>query len=48
VARILVQLKLRLLRNALRASTAAKVSFIVSTAVARARIHRAADCSTGR
>ncbi|MGI8449874.1 MAG: hypothetical protein ACR2MP_22380 [Streptosporangiaceae bacterium] len=34
MARILVQLKLRLLRNALRASTAAKVSFIISTAVA--------------
>jgi ABC-2 type transport system permease protein len=31
VARLLVQLKLRLLRNALRSSTAAKVSFVVST-----------------
>jgi ABC-2 type transport system permease protein len=31
VARLLVQLKLRLLRNALRSSTAAKVSFILST-----------------
>jgi ABC-2 type transport system permease protein len=31
VARLLVQLKLRLLGNALRASTAAKASFIVST-----------------
>gem|GEM_PF-415616 len=34
MARVLVQLKLRLLRNALRASAAAKVSFIVSTTVA--------------
>ena len=34
MARILVQLKLRLLRNALRSSTAAKISFILSTAVA--------------
>ena len=34
MARVLVQLKLRLLRNALRASTAAKVSFIISTAAA--------------
>jgi ABC-2 type transport system permease protein len=31
VARLLVQLKLRLLRNALRSSTGAKVGFIVST-----------------
>ena len=31
MARLLVQLKLRLLRNALRSSTQAKVSFIVST-----------------
>ena len=31
MARLLVQLKLRLLRNALRSSTSAKVSFIVST-----------------
>jgi ABC-2 type transport system permease protein len=31
VARLLVQLKLRLLRNALRASTGAKVAFILST-----------------
>ena len=34
MARLLVQLKLRLLRNALRSSTAAKVSFIVSTVFA--------------
>jgi ABC-2 type transport system permease protein len=34
MARILVQLKLRLLRNALRASTGAKVSFVVSTTLA--------------
>jgi ABC-2 type transport system permease protein len=34
VARLLVQLKLRLLRNALRASTGAKVGFIVSTIAA--------------
>src|ERR1700729_2086484 len=34
MARVLVQLKLRLLRNGLRASTAAKVSFIISTAAA--------------
>ena len=34
MARILVQLKLRLLRNGLRASTAAKVSFVVSTVFA--------------
>ena len=31
MARLLVQLKLRLLRNALRSSTQAKVSFIIST-----------------
>jgi len=31
VARLLVQLKLRLLRNALRSSTQAKVSFVIST-----------------
>jgi ABC-2 type transport system permease protein len=34
MARLLVQLKLRLLRNALRSSTAAKVSFVVSTSLA--------------
>jgi ABC-2 type transport system permease protein len=34
MARLLVQLKLRLLRNALRASRAAKVAFIVSTTFA--------------
>jgi hypothetical protein len=34
MARILVQLKLRLLRNALRSSTSAKVSFLVSTTFA--------------
>ena len=34
MARRLVQLKLRLLRNALHASTAAQVSFLVSTALA--------------
>jgi ABC-2 type transport system permease protein len=34
VARLLVQLKLRLLRNALRASTGAKVAFILSTVCA--------------
>jgi ABC-2 type transport system permease protein len=34
MARILVQLKLRLLLNALRASTAAKVSFVISSTVA--------------
>ncbi len=34
MARLLVQLKLRLLTNALRASTAAKVSFLVSTVFA--------------
>ncbi len=34
MARLLVQLKLRLLRNALRSSTAAKVSFIISTTFA--------------
>jgi ABC-2 type transport system permease protein len=34
MARLLVQLKLRLLRNALRASTAARVSFVVSTVLA--------------
>jgi ABC-2 type transport system permease protein len=34
VARLLVQLKLRLLRNALRSSTAARVSFITSSIVA--------------
>ena len=34
MARILVQLKLRLLGNALRASRAAKVSFLISTTVA--------------
>jgi ABC-2 type transport system permease protein len=34
VARLLVQLKLRLLRNALRSSTSAKVGFIISTIVA--------------
>ena len=34
MAWLLVQLKLRLLRNALRSSTAAKVSFIVSTTFA--------------
>jgi ABC-2 type transport system permease protein len=34
VARLLVQLKLRLLRNALRSSTAGKISFILSTTVA--------------
>ena len=34
MARLLVQLKLRLLRNALRSSTPAKVSFLVSTACA--------------
>ncbi len=31
MARLLVQLKLRLLRNALRSSTQAKVSFVIST-----------------
>ena len=31
MARLLVQLKLRLLRNALRSSTGAKVAFILST-----------------
>jgi ABC-2 type transport system permease protein len=36
MARLLVQLKLRLLRNALRASTGAKVGFIVSTILAGA------------
>ena len=36
MARLLVQLKLRLLRNALHSSTAAKVSFIISTAFAGA------------
>jgi ABC-2 type transport system permease protein len=34
MARLLVQLKLRLLRNALRASTGAKVSFVISTILA--------------
>jgi ABC-2 type transport system permease protein len=34
MARLLVQLKLRLLRNALRASIAAKVSFVISTVLA--------------
>jgi hypothetical protein len=34
VARLLVQLKLRLLRNALRSSRAAKAAFILSTAAA--------------
>ena len=34
MARLLVQLKLRLLRNALRASTGAKVSFVISTTLA--------------
>jgi len=34
VARLLVQLKLRLLRNALRSTTAAKISFVVSTTFA--------------
>jgi ABC-2 type transport system permease protein len=34
MARILVQLKLRLLRNALHSSTSAKVSFILSTTIA--------------
>jgi ABC-2 type transport system permease protein len=34
VARLLVQLKLRLLRNALRSSTQAKVSFVISTTFA--------------
>ena len=34
MARLLVQLKLRLLRNALRSSTAAKAGFLVSTACA--------------
>ena len=34
MARLLVQLKLRLLTNALRASRPAKVSFIISTAFA--------------
>jgi ABC-2 type transport system permease protein len=34
VARLLVQLKLRLLRNALRSSTRAKVSFVISTIAA--------------
>jgi hypothetical protein len=34
MARRLVQLKLRLLRNALHSSTAAQVSFLVSTALA--------------
>jgi ABC-2 type transport system permease protein len=34
VARLLVQLKLRILRNALRSSTAAKTTFIVSTVFA--------------
>jgi len=34
MARLLVQLKLRLLRNALRASTGAKVGFVVSTVFA--------------
>ncbi len=34
MARLLVQLKLRLLRNALRSSTAAKISFLVSTTLA--------------
>ena len=34
MARLLIQLKLRLLRNALRASTAAKVSFVISTILA--------------
>ena len=34
MARLLVQLKLRLLRNALRASTGAKVGFILSTSCA--------------
>jgi ABC-2 type transport system permease protein len=34
MARLLVQLKLRLLRNALRSSTAARISFLVSTGLA--------------
>jgi ABC-2 type transport system permease protein len=34
MARLLVQLKLRLLRNAMRSSTPAKVSFVVSTVLA--------------
>ena len=34
MARLLVQLKLRLLRNALRASTGAKVAFVLSTTLA--------------
>ena len=34
MARLLVQLKLRLLRNALRSSTQAKVSFVISTTFA--------------
>ena len=34
MARLFVQLKLRLLRNALRSSTRAKVSFVISTAAA--------------
>ncbi|MBO0774426.1 MAG: hypothetical protein J2P35_23475, partial [Actinobacteria bacterium] len=34
MARLLVQLKLRLLRNALHSSPAAKVSFLVSTVLA--------------
>jgi ABC-2 type transport system permease protein len=34
MARLLAQLKLRLLRNALRSSTAAKVSFVLSTTLA--------------
>ena len=34
MARLLVQLKLRLLRNALRSSTQAKVAFVISTIVA--------------
>ena len=36
MARLLVQLKLRLLRNALRASTGARVGFILSTILAGA------------
>jgi ABC-2 type transport system permease protein len=34
VARLLIQLKLRLLRNALRASTGAQIAFVLSTVLA--------------
>ena len=52
MARLLVQLKLRLLRNALRASNGARVTFIISTVLALAAaavgLHRAGPAARPR